>query len=45
METDMCHINTVFAAVPEKENTRSVEKYILIEKKVSYKGGVDDNTR
>jgi hypothetical protein len=45
METDMCHINTVFAAVPEKENTRSVEKYILIEKKVSYKGGVYDNTR
>jgi hypothetical protein len=45
METDMCYINAVFAAVPEKENSRNVEKYILVEKMVSYKGGVNGNTR
>ncbi len=37
LDTDRCHVSAVFAAVPKKEANRSVEKYILVDKKISYK--------
>ncbi len=38
-ETDFCNVTTIFAAVPKKTDKNEIEKYILIEKKISYKGG------
>lgn len=38
-ETDRCSCDAVFAAVPQKENQKKIEKYILLEKNISYKGG------
>lgn len=39
-ETDKCKCTAIFAAVPNKDNQRKIEKYILVEKEVLYKGGV-----
>ena len=39
-ETEKARACAVFAAVPEKENQRKIEKYILVEKKILFKGGV-----
>ena len=38
-ETEKARACAVFAAVPEKENQRKIEKYILVEKKILFKGG------
>lgn len=39
-ETEMYFINAVIAAVPyKKEKEKKIEKYILIEKNIKYKGG------
>ncbi|UKI54643.1 MAG: hypothetical protein L6V90_08150 [Treponema succinifaciens] len=38
-ETEKARACAVFAAVPEKENQRKIEKYILAEKKTFFKGG------
>ncbi len=38
-ETDKYICNTVFAAVPQKENQKKIEKYILVKKEVLNKGG------
>ena len=39
-ETDKYNCRAVFAAVPEKENHKNVGKYILVEKDISYNGGI-----
>ncbi len=39
MKTDKFNINTVFAAIPRKDNQREIEKYILVEKEISFIGG------
>lgn len=38
-ETQLCRGFCILALIPEKDNSRSIEKYILIEKEISYKGG------
>jgi len=38
-ETDKCGCNAVFAAVPQKDNQRKIDRYILVEKDIAYKGG------
>lgn len=38
--TDFYNISCIFAAVPEKNNQNKIERYILIEKHLEYKGGV-----
>lgn len=38
-ETDSYNVHTVFAAVPEKNDSFTIAKYILINKEFSYKGG------
>lgn len=38
LETKRCDVSAVFAAVPKKDDGRNVEKYILIDKSISYKG-------
>lgn len=37
-ETEKANTCAVFAAVPERENQKKIEKYILVEKKISLKG-------
>lgn len=39
-ETQKCIASAVFAIIPEKENPRSIDCYRLIEKNVSFKGGI-----
>ena len=39
-ETEKYNAKTIFAAVPEKNNQKKIEKYILIKKEITYKGGV-----
>lgn len=39
-ETENCIAKTIFAAVPEKNNHKKIEKYILVKKDISHKGGV-----
>ena len=39
-ETEKCTASVVFAAIPEVLNQKNVEKYILVEKNVLYKGGI-----
>lgn len=36
--TRRCGVSAIFAAVPKKDDQRSVERYILIDKKISYEG-------
>lgn len=38
-ETDKYNCVAVFAAVPKKEEQKTIDKYILIEKEITYKGG------
>ena len=38
-DTENYGCRLVFAAVPEKENQKKIEKYILVEKDLTYKGG------
>ena len=38
-ETDKCSCNAIIAAVPQKDNQKKIDKYILIEKDIMYKGG------
>lgn len=38
-ETDKCKCNAIFAAVPQKDNQKKIDKYILVEKNIMYKGG------
>ena len=38
-ETEIARVRAVFAAVPEKENSKKIEKYILAEKEIYFKGG------
>lgn len=37
-DTEKCSVSAVFAAVPDAEDQRSVEKYMLVRKNISYKG-------
>ncbi len=39
-DTGKCRCHAVFAAVPEKYDQKRIEKYILVEKNVSLKGGI-----
>lgn len=36
--TRRCGVSAIFAAVPKKDDQRSVERYILIDKKISHEG-------
>lgn len=38
-ETDKCRCSAIFAAVPDRDSQRKIEKYILVEKEILYKGG------
>jgi hypothetical protein len=38
-DTDKCRCIAVFAAVPKKESQKEIDKYILVKKNTSYKGG------
>lgn len=38
-ETDRAVASAVFAAVPERNDQRKIERYILVEKKITIKGG------
>ena len=38
-ETDRCRCNAVFAAVPQKDNQKKIDRYILVEKDIAHKGG------
>ena len=38
-KTEIARVRAVFAAVPEKENSKKIEKYILAEKEIYFKGG------
>ena len=38
-ETEKYNCAAVFAAVPKKEEQKTIDKYILIEKEITYKGG------
>lgn len=37
-ETGQCDVSAIFAAVPKKDDQRSVERYILIDKEISHEG-------
>lgn len=37
-KTRRCDVSAVFAAVPKKDDQRNIEKYILIDKNISYEG-------
>lgn len=38
-ETESSKVSAVFAAVPEKESQKKIEKYILVKKEITSKGG------
>ena len=38
-ETDKCGCSAVFAAVPQKDNQKKIDRYILVEKDIAHKGG------
>lgn len=38
-ETDKYGCSAVFAAVPQKDNQKKIDRYILVEKDIAYKGG------
>ena len=38
-ETDKCVCSAVFAAVPQKDNQKKIDRYILVEKDIVHKGG------
>ena len=38
-ETERSKVSAVFAAVPEKESQKKIEKYILVKKEIISKGG------
>ena len=38
-ETEDCMANAVFAAIPQKNDKKEIEKYVLVERHISYKGG------
>ena len=38
-ETDKCGCSAVFAAVPQKDNQKKIDRYILVEKVIEHKGG------
>ena len=42
METDACHISLVYAAVPEETRQDIVKEYVLVERKITLKGGTED---
>lgn len=39
-ETEECNTNAVFAAVPQKDDRKKIEKYVLVERHIAYKGGM-----
>ncbi|MBP3773290.1 MAG: hypothetical protein J6I53_11485 [Treponema sp.] len=44
LATDSCSVRAVFAAVPNKgEKPREVERYILFERKIEYRGSLNEN--
>ena len=39
-ETKKCSVSVIFGAVPDLSNQRTIEKYILVKKDISYKRGI-----
>ena len=39
-ETDECKANAIFAILPQKDEQRKIEEYILVEHHITYKGGI-----
>ena len=39
-ETESLEVYAVFAAIPEKDNQKKIEKYILVKKEITSKGGM-----
>ena len=42
-ETDECKVCAVYAAVPDESNQSKIQKYILVEQHIEFKGGDPEN--